>query len=139
MKLSYSEAKALVEMTDKESVQAFVDGLEYPDTNYQIFTEDDARERVYDMYRGDDYMLGSFNPWFIADYVCLDTDTVETLQKSDAFEGIGRAIMSGGKFEEMMDNYIRLDGFGHALSSYDGNHEAYTLKDGSDLIIIRIN
>ena len=137
MKLTYSEAKALIEMTDKESVQAFVEGEKWPDTDYIILTETEAHERVYDMYRGDAYMIGCFSAWFIADHVCLDTETIETLQKSEAFEGIGRAVMNSGNFEDMMDDYIAADGFGHALNSYDGGHDEHTLKDGTNLIICK--
>jgi len=124
----------LIEMTDRESVQAFIDGENYPDTDYRILTEEDAREEVYDAYRGDNYMLGFFNASFIEDYICLDKETIETLQASEGYEGIGKAIMNSGKFEDMMDEYISLDGYGNALSSYDGNHEEY-----NDLIIVRIN
>jgi len=124
----------LIKMTDKESVQAFIDGEDYPHTDYRIFTEEDAREEVYNMHEGDYYMLGSFFASFIEDYICLDAETIETLQASEAYEGIGKAIMNSGNFKDMMDEYIRLDGYGHALNSYDGNHEEL-----EDLIIVRIN
>ena len=132
--MEYSTIKDLIEMTDRESVQAFIDCDNYPDTNYRIFTEEDAREEVYNMYRDDYYMLGCFNASFREDYICLDRETIETLQASEAYEGIGKAIMNSGNFKDMMDEYISLDGYGNALSSYDGDYQEY-----EDLIIVRIN
>jgi len=133
MKLTYTEIKDLIKMTDRDSVQAFING-EWNDTNYDIRTEEQARESVYDMYRDDEYMLGAFNASFLQDYICLDEETIEVLQKSEAYEAIGKAVMNSGNFEEMMDEYIQVDGFGHALSSYDDNYEEY-----NDLIIVRMN
>ena len=132
MKLTNTERNDLIEMTDRDSVQAFIDG-EWNDTKYEIRTTEQATQAVYDMYRGDEYMLGAFNASFLQDYICLDAETIETLQKSEAYEGIGKAIMNSGNFEEMMDDYIQADGFGAALGSYDGNYEEY-----NDLIIVRM-
>ena len=131
--MKYTEIKELINMTDRDSVEAFING-DITDATYAIYTTEDATQAVYDMYEGDEYMLGMFNANFITDYICLDTETIETLQKSEAYDGIGKAIINSGNFEEMMNDYIATDGFGHALASYDGDHEEY-----GDLIIVRMS
>ena len=136
--MNYTDLKKLINMTDRQSVEAFIDGG-YNDTKFEIRTENEATEAVYDMYRDDTYMLGMFNASFIADFICLDIESIELLQKAEGYEGLGSAIMNGELFEEMMDEYIRLDGYGHALSSYDGNYEEYSTSEGEDLIIVRVS
>ena len=93
--MKYTEIKNLVLMTDRDSVEAYLDNT-HNDTNYTIRTEEQAIQAVYDSYRDDLYMLGCFNANFIVDYICLDTDTIKTLQEAEAFEGIGKAIMDSG-------------------------------------------
>jgi len=128
--MTYTEIKDLIKMTDRDSVQAFIDG-DITDAKYAIYMTADATQAVYDMY--DETELGYFNASFLQGYICLDAETIKTLQKSEAYEGIGKAVMNSGNFKSMLDDYIQVDGFGAALGSYDGNHEEY-----GDLIIVRM-
>ena len=130
--MTYTDIKELIKMTDRDSVQAFIDG-DVTDANYAIYTVEDATQAVYDMFERNEYVLGMFNPPFVEKYICLDAETIAVLQESDAYGGIGKAIMDSGNFKDMMDALIDADGFGYVLGAYDGNHEEY-----KDLIIVRI-
>lgn len=68
----------------------------------------------------DDYMLGCFNAWFIADVTGIDTDVIEVMQKAEAFEAIGKLIKSLGKLEGLASAYVSADGYGHHFNIYDG-------------------
>lgn len=136
--LAYSDIKALMALTDRETVEAFINGDGFYNTDYAIYSENEATQEVYNIYRDDMYILGCFNASFLVDYLPLDYDDIKTMQEGKQFEILGKLAMNSGKFEEMMDDYISADGYGHALSSYDGNCEEITIN-GERLIIIRQN
>ena len=106
--------------------------------DYTFMSEEEALKYVINMYEGDPYILGCFNASFIEDYIGLDYEDIKTIQEGEHFEIIGKLILNSGKINEMMEEYIRLDGFGHALNSYDGNHDEINLN-GIDYIYFRNN
>lgn len=106
--------------------------------NYTFMSEDEALKNVINMYECDEYILGCFNADFIDDFISLSYEDIKTIQESEHYEIIGKLILNGGKLEEMMQEYIRLDGFGHALNSYDGSHDEINLN-GIDYIYFRNN
>jgi|TARA_R110000744_G_scaffold332091_1_gene437506 hypothetical protein len=106
--------------------------------NYTFLSEDEALKGVINMYECDEYILGCFNASFIEDYIALDCEDIKTIQEGEHYEIIGKLILNSGKLEEMMKEYIRLDGFGHALNSYDGTHNEINLN-GIDYIYFRNN
>jgi len=106
--------------------------------NYTFLSEDEALKDVINMYECDEYILGCFNADFIEDFIPLSYEDIKTLQDGEHYEVIGKLILNSGKLEEMMQEYIRLDGFGHALNSYDGNHDEINLN-GVDYIYFRNN
>ena len=106
--------------------------------NYTFLSEDEALKDVINMYECDEYILGCFNADFIEDFIPLSYEDIKTIQEGEHYEIIGKLILNSGKLEEMMQEYIRLDGFGHALNSYDGNHDEINLN-GVDYIYFRNN
>jgi len=106
--------------------------------NYTFMSEDEALKYVINMYKCDEYMLGCFNADFIEDFISLDYEDIKTIQESEHYEIIGKLILNSGNISEMMQEYIRLDGFGHALNSYDGNYDEINLN-GIDYIYFRNN
>ena len=132
--LNYTDCKELLNMTDRESVEAFINEEDYSNTTYRIMEESEALKEVINMYEGDAYMLGCFNASFVEDFISLDYEDIKILQDGEQFEIIGKLILNSDNLEEMMEEYIRLDGWGHALNSYDGNYEEY-----NNLIIFRQN
>lgn len=106
--------------------------------NYTFLSEDEALKDVVNMYECDEYILGSFNADFIENFIPLSYEDIKTIQGGEHYEIIGKLILNSGKLEEMMQEYIRLDGFGHALNSYDGSHDEINLN-GIDYIYFRNN
>ena len=68
-------------------------------------------------------MLGCFNAWFLAEVLEIDQDTIETLQNAEAYDGVGKLVLSMGKLEELQQAYASADGYGHHFSHYDGSEE----------------
>lgn len=63
------------------------------------------------------YCLGCFNASFLADYLPLDTDDIEQLQKADAYTAIGK--IAAKYIEEIQEGYAAADGYGHHFNHYD--------------------
>lgn len=97
--------------------------------SYRFITEDEALNEVVNMYKYDEYLLGCFNAGFIEDFIDLDYDSIKTIQERELFEVIGKLIINSGNIEAMMEEYICLDGYGHALNSYDGYNKEITLNN----------
>ena len=106
--------------------------------NYTFLTENEALNEVINMYSCDNYILGCFNADFIEDFITLDYDSIKVLQEGEQFDIIGKLIMNSGNLNDMMAEYIRLDGYGHALNSYDGNNDELTINS-TDFIVYRNN
>lgn len=71
----------------------------------------------------DDYLLGCFNAWFIADVTDIDTDVIEAMQKAEAYEAVGKLIKSLDRLEVLASTYASADGYGHHFNGYDGDEE----------------
>lgn len=71
----------------------------------------------------DEYILGCFNAWFLSDVTGIDTEVFEAMQKVDAYEAIGKLILSLDKIGELQQAYVSADGYGHHFNSYDFGEE----------------
>jgi hypothetical protein len=72
----------------------------------------------------EEYVLGCFTDWFLADVLELDIDVIQALQKAEAFEALGKMVLSMDKLEELQQSYMSSDGYGHHFAHYDHNeHE----------------
>lgn len=79
----------------------------------------------------DVYCLGCFNAWFIADVLGIDQDVIEAMQKAEAFEAIGKLIISLDKLEELQAAYVSADGYGQYFNHYDGGEEELAIDGES--------
>ena len=70
------------------------------------------------------------------DVIHLDYESIKIIQESENYEAIGKLILNSGNIVVMMKEYIRLDGYGHALNSYDGSSNEIQLN-GVDYIYYR--
>lgn len=127
--MKYSTLKELINMTDKETVRAFIDGDDMHDQAYTVMSESDTMDYIVNSY-SDEYMLGCFNAWYIADNTNIPLKAVESLQKYGAYSELGELILSDTSVEKFLEDAIALDGVGHFVSSYDGNAEDIHI-DGS--------
>lgn len=105
--------------------------------NFRFIKESEAVEIAIGIYKCDEYMLGCFNDWFIADNCGIAYNVVQALQKAEAYQELGELMLDNG-IEELIEEYCRLDGYGAVFSSYDGNNEEITLN-GELYIYFRTN
>lgn len=135
--MNLQETKSIINLANELGIdkRELFDFIESEDDNFEVegyrfLTEDEALKECISMYECDEYILGCFNASFIEDYISLDYEDIKELQSTDkGFEILGKLILNSGNLEEMMEEYIRLDGYGHALSSYDGYDSEITLND----------
>lgn len=105
--------------------------------NFRFIAADAIDEIQQDELKSDEYILGCFNAWFIADNCNIPLRAVEALQKAEAYQELGEMMIENG-IEELQDEYQRLDGYGHHFNHYDGNtHEIFI--NGVDYYAFRIN
>ena len=99
-------------MCDKES--------DFEVENYRFIHKDYIDGIQQDEIQSDLYILGCFNAWFLADVLGIDTDVIEAMQEAEAYEAIGKLVVSMDKVEELQAGYASADGYGHHFNHYDG-------------------
>ncbi len=136
--MKYSEIKALKSFCEnlasepdwKEVLTEIIAGFDDFEIDNVRFIKADCIDKIQqDEMKSDLYCLGCFNSWFISDCIDIDRDVIEAMQKAEAYEAIGKLIISLGKLEEMQEEYARLDGYGHHFNRYDGNEETITVNN----------
>jgi len=126
MKLTeIKEIKNLVDDEWKEAVMSISLKKDDFEVNDYRFIRQDKIDKIQQEELGDDsYILGCFNAWFLADILDLPTQDIEDLQKKDCFDAIGYMVLKSGKIEELQEQYVSADGYGHHFAHYDHNeHE----------------
>lgn len=100
--------------------------------DYRFIRMDAIDGILKDELLADEYILGCFNAWFVADITGLDTVTVEKAQKSENFELLG-ALMAKN-IEAVVEGYVSADGYGHHFNPYNGDElevgEYYAFRIG---------
>jgi hypothetical protein len=105
--------------------------------NYIFMKENDALDIAIEQYKCDPYILGCFNDWFISNNCNIPINVVECLQKAEAYEGLGELMLHNG-IDDLMEEYISDDGYGHCFGSYD--HKWYEIELlGTNYIYFRTN
>ena len=89
--------------------------------NFRFIDSNEIDEIQQNELRGDKYILGCFNAGFVAGVLDMDSYVIESMQQAEAFEAIGKMIISMGKLEELQEAYQQADGYGHHFNHYDGN------------------
>lgn len=134
--MKYSELKNIRKFCEnltstpdwRETVDHIVDGdSDFEVGNVRFIADSKIDEIQAAELSSDMYCLGCFNDWFIADILGIDVDVIQAMQKAEAFEAIGKLIMSLGKLEELQESYVSADGYGHHFNHYDGNDEEITV------------
>jgi len=111
-------------LSTRDIVQNMLDdNSDFSVDDYRFIHEDDIDKILEDELGSDEYMLGCFNAWFLADILDIDLDVIEAMQKAEAFEAIGKLVISMGKLHDLAKGYRNADGYGHHFSSYDGSEE----------------
>ena len=98
-----------------DDVRVTLDGCEW-----RFIREDAIDSIMQDELRSDEYILGCFNDTFLAHVLDIDIDVIQAMQKAEAFEAIGKLVLSTGKLKELQEEYVFADGYGHHFGHYDG-------------------
>ena len=89
-------------------------------TEWRFIRSDAIDHIMQEELSNDKYILGCFNSWFLANILGLDQEVIEAIQKAEAYEALGRLVLSLGKLEELQAEYVSADGYGHHFGHYDG-------------------
>ena len=106
-------------------------------TEYRIISDDAIDSIMCDELEGDLYILGCFHDWFLSNVLEIDVDVIKAMQDAEAFEAIGKLILSMGKLAELQSEYVSADGYGHHFNPYDGNEWNTASVDGNSYYIFR--
>jgi|21_taG_2_1085346.scaffolds.fasta_scaffold06294_2 hypothetical protein len=123
----YSEIKEVRELVDDEWRDA-VESIamkeeDFEVGNYRFICQDEIDKIQQDELSWEPYLLGCFTDWFLAGILNLEIDVIQELQKADAYEALGKMVLSMDKLEELQQEYVSCDGYGHHFSHYDGSEE----------------
>lgn len=140
MKLTYTQIKniktfcegLLSEPNWREVVENIVSYEEdFKVDNVRFIHSDDIDEIQQEELKSDLYVLGCFNAWFLAGVLDIDSDVIEAMQEAEAFEAIGKLIVSMDKVDELQEKYASVDGYGHHFNHYDGNEDELTIDSNN--------
>lgn len=109
--LDTDQIKELVEKIESE------DDTDFELAGARIIHKDFIDKIQQDELLSDLYCLGCFNANFLADYLPLDADDLEQLQKAEAYTAIGK--IASKYIEEIQEGYAAADGYGHHFNGYD--------------------
>jgi len=71
-------------------------------------------------YETDPYNLGSFNAWFLAKYIPVTKEQIKEAQRAGCFELIGQLVLNCGHLDQLLEDALGYDDYGHFFSTYDG-------------------
>lgn len=129
--MKYSTIKEIKTFCDDLNIddwRGVVEAIDNQETDFDFndfrFIEVDAIDDIQlDELKSDEYILGCFNDWFIADHCNIPLRAVQALQKAEAYSELGEMMVENG-IEDLQREYARLDGYGHHFAHYDHNqHE----------------
>ena len=123
-------------VTDWRDTFEQADEDDFTVSNYRFIADDAIDEIMQEELLSDEYMLGCFNAWFIADILGMPTDAVEKIQKADAYEGLG-ALMAQ-HIQDVQEKYASADGYGHHFARYDGEEQEITIGE-KEYHVFRVN
>ena len=126
MKTTYSNLKAIIEFCNensidfKETINNIInENNDFEIDNYRFIHEDSIDEIQCDELKSDAYILGCFNADFLADIINIPYKAIIALQKAECYSELGEICLD--YVDEIQQEYIRLDGYGHHFAHYDGN------------------
>jgi hypothetical protein len=108
---------------DNEQIAELIERVETEDdedfelAGARIIHKDFIDKVQQDELLSDLYCLGCFNACFLADYLPLDAEEIEHLQKAEAYTAIGK--IAARYIKEIQAGYAAADGYGHHFNRYD--------------------
>jgi len=97
---------------------------DFEEAGYRFISVNTIDKKMQDELSNDEYILGCFNACFLADILDIDFEAIEAMQGAELYDSIGKMVLRGGKIEELQQEYVSQDSYGHHFGSYDGDtHE----------------
>lgn len=93
--------------------------LDLGGSEWRFIREDHIDQIMQEELAADTYVLGCFHADFLARILYIDIGVLESMQKAEAFDAVGKLILSMGKLEQLQSAYKDLDGYGHHFAHYD--------------------
>ena len=117
-----------IDIECKEDMKEAFENMSNQDDDFEVdnyrFIHTDSIDKVQqDELSNDEYILGCFTNWFIAENTDLDLEVVDALQEAEAFDALGRLMLKD--IEAIQEGYASADGYGHHFNRYDGNEEEF--------------
>ena len=106
--------------------------------DYRVIAEPHIDKIMQDGLASDEYTLGCFNSWFLASILDIDEEVITACQEREAFEAVGKMVLSMGKLEELQQEYVSADGYGHHFAHYDGHTHEFT-ANGVNYYAFKVN
>ena len=131
MRVKHSQIKKIRTLCDdlvsapswREVVDAIVSGGQDFEVDGVRFINDDVIVDVLaDELAGDEYILGCFAAWCLAEATDWPVVLIEAAQNAEGYAEIG-AAMAKRQICKLAEIYSRADGFGHHFNAYDGSEE----------------
>ena len=118
----------LESLHSQPDLEEVLDRMSSGDDDFEVdgvrFIHRDAIDRIQrEELSNDTYILGCFNAHFLADYLPLDSDTIEAMQEKELHEAIGELALK--HIEEIQQGYCGADGYGHHFNHYDFSEEEH--------------
>ena len=106
------DAREVIECMESED-------SDFESGNYRFIHSGCIDQILADEMEADEYLLGCFASWAIADATGWPIALIEAAQKAEDFQEIGEA-MTKEQIYELGQVLANTDGYGHHFSSYDG-------------------
>lgn len=129
--MKYSQIKQIRGLCDalvsapawRDVVEKILSGVQDFEVDGVRFIHDDVILSVLaDELTNNEYILGCFAAWCIAEATGWPEVLITAVQKAEAYAEIG-AAMHAGQVRKLAEIYSSADGFGHHFNAYDGNEE----------------
>lgn len=140
--MNYSEIKEIRSIVGDDWREVIEEILEDNDdfevAGYRFIDSESIDKIMQDELSSDEYILGCFSSWFLSDILGIDQDVIDAMKEAEAFEAIGKLVLSLNKLEELQKGYVRNDGYGHHFAHYDGEENEINI-DNKIYYYFRVN
>jgi len=130
--IKYSEIKNLKafceSLTSQPDWRDVFNAITCPEQDFEAgnvrFIDTESIDKIQqEELASDEYVLGCFNAHFLAGVLQMDKSVIDAMQEAEAFEAVGKLIISMGKLEDVQEQYASADGYGHHFNHYDFGEE----------------
>lgn len=137
--MKYSEIKAVKafcnELYSKPNWREVVDNLVNFEWDFTVegvrFINETAIDSIQcDELAADDYKLGRFASWLLADVLTIPKHLIDRMQMNGEYETLGMLVKSQDGLEDLQKEYSKIDGYGHHFNGYDGSEQELRLPNG---------